>query len=686
VRQSHPLDVLSSLPLVWIAIALSACAATGPPPLAPEEQAAAQEQYEQVQELMAVDAGTATEALERFLRDWPGSELADDAALELGRRAVAAGEPERAARHLVWATRMHPRGDRNDEVQLLLAEVERDRGHIESAYRTAARIRVSRLPVDQRHRVHVLLAGLAGARGEHGLSLRWWARAHGSAPDQPGRDAVDAAIDVQVAGLSRAELERALDALEGRFPALRLELRSAELALDDGDVDRARRHLQEGGRLEGTALEKERLAALSDRLASFGASGPSAAELPSFAEIDAVPSAAGARGTIGVVLPLSGTFSGFGEECLRGVLLAAGVFGGDGSESSVRVLVRDTGGTALGAAAAVEDLASQQVSAIVGPLLASEAEAAAATAERERVPLLALTGRDEVARSRPWVFRVGREPRGEIQVLVDHAVRQAGLGRFAIIHPDDAFGRGARDLFWDEVEASGGRVVGVQSYEPGATDFADPIRELVGYGLLTAAEKEALEEREDMLEAARRLPPEEALALREEARAMLGPDEQPLPPIVDFDALFLPDAYDQVTLIAPQLAFHEIGGVRLLGSSGWNHPDLVRIGRGHVEGAIFTETFHPDSEVAYVASFTSGFAEVFGTPPGSLAALSYDAANLVLVQLARGLHARDSLRQALLDVRAYPGVSGIMSMRSDGTAQKRPYLLGVSRRQIHPLD
>ena len=85
-------------------------------------------------------------------------------------------------------------------------------------------------------------------------------------------------------------------------------------------------------------------------------------------------------------------------------------------------------------------------------------------------------------------------------------------------------------------------------------------------------------------------------------------------------------------------------------------------------------------------SFTGGFEAAYGVAPGSLAALSYDAANLVLVQLARGLHERDSLRQALLDVRAYPGVSGVTTMRSDGTAQKRPYLLGVSGRKIRALD
>jgi len=683
--------MLSLVSTLWLAAAVTACAAPGPPPLPPEEAARARAEYENVRQLLAVDAATGTEELERFLRTWPRSELADDAALELARRAFEAGSLDRAARHLVWATRLHPRGDRVDEVHLLLARVERERGHAEAAYRTASRVRLSRLAPAQRHRMHLLLADLAAERGDHGLALRWLSQAHAEAPEPEARAGAVDRIDALLTGLSRRELEAAARELGGRFPAARVHLRLAGLALEAGEADAARRHLQEVAALEVTPAEALRRDALMERLAGVAPPGESAAALPDFHEVapealrpDAV------RGTLGVVLPLSGPFAGFGEECLRGVLLAAGSFGpasGNGSGPGVRVLVQDTQGTAEGAAAAVRRLAHESdASAIVGPLLASEAEAAAAAAEIARVPLLALTGRDAVARGRPHVFRMGRAVRGEIEVLVAHAVESAGLGRFAILYPEDAYGRGTRDLFWDQVEARGGRVVGVQSYDPDATDFADPIRDLIGYRLLTSREKEALEEREDMLDQAKRLPPEEALVLREEARAMLGPEGEPLPPIVDFDALFIPDSYEKVTLIAPQLAFHDAEGARLLGAAGWNHPDLVRIGGEHLEGAIFTETFFPASDVPYVADFTRSFAETYGAPPGSLAALAFDAARLVLAQLARGVDRRSEVRQALLDVRAWPGVSGVTTMRSDGTAQKRPYLLGVQSRSIQALE
>ena len=39
-------------------------------------------------------------------------------------------------------------------------------------------------------------------------------------------------------------------------------------------------------------------------------------------------------------------------------------------------------------------------------------------------------------------------------------------------------------------------------------------------------------------------------------------------------------------LIAPQLTFHEVSGVVLLGTGDWVHEDLVPIGREHVRGSV----------------------------------------------------------------------------------------------------
>jgi ABC-type branched-subunit amino acid transport system substrate-binding protein len=182
------------------------------------------------------------------------------------------------------------------------------------------------------------------------------------------------------------------------------------------------------------------------------------------------------------------------------------------------------------------------------------------------------------------------------------------------------------------------------------------------------------------------MPPERAAELREEAAEITGPGEKPLPPFIDFDALFIPDSHENAALIAPHLAFHEVRGVRLLGPSAWNHPDLVRIGGKHVNGAIFTGDFYPESSYPFVSEFVRRFRETFGEEPSFLAAQGFDAASLLLLQLAGGQQTREEVAGGLLATRAYPGVSGITSVRHDGNAAKRPYLLGVNRGRIVSID
>jgi hypothetical protein len=226
----------------------------------------------------------------------------------------------------------------------------------------------------------------------------------------------------------------------------------------------------------------------------------------------------------------------------------------------------------------------------------------------------------EVTSRRPHVFRLGSNPRIEAELLADYALRELGIRRFAILYPRDAYGTALRGSFWDAVEARGGSVVGVAAYDPDATDFAEPIRHIIGYEFLGAGEQGALATRKALLKRANRMPARQAAELRRQAAKLTGPRGEPLPPFVDFEALFIPDSHENAALIAPHLAFHEVRGVRLLGTSGWNHPDLLKIGGKHMNGAIFTADFYPRSSHPLVTEFLRRFRETFGAEPSSFSA------------------------------------------------------------------
>jgi ABC-type branched-subunit amino acid transport system substrate-binding protein len=725
MRQFHFVGLIL---LVGLALAVHGCAGVGgpEPAVSPEQQRA----YDAAVAMLASDPEATEMALENFLRDHGHSALADDAAEKLAQLALQRSDVERAVFWFNWVLRHYDRGGRADAVRLNLARLELERGHRDAADRALRGLRYRRLSNEQKRVAYRLRVDLAESSVE---KLRWLEQARtliaSTSRDERSLLPVDAEIDALLAGMSREQLERALDQLDRRIPAGRASLYAAAADMNAGDWERATEELAAIEDFELTPADRELLARLTQRLQFHERAPGLDVPLPSFAEVARKPPLAtrGATGTIGVVLPLSGTYARFGQESLRGVLLAARIFepqqlewGEDavradelgrlppvdagydsfGQEQpsdiasaplaqigELRIAVRDSAGDPERAARAVRELArDENAVAIIGPLLFRESEAAARVADEEGIPLLCLTSREEVSRDRPYVLRLRTTPEDELGFLVAYASEQLGAERFAVLYPDDNYGRGMRDRFWQAVGVRGGYVVAAAAYDPTATDFAEPIRRMIGYQLLNAVERKALAERDRFLRRGRRLPPESAALVPELAARITGPDGEPLPPIVDFDALFIPDSHDKIVLIAPQLAFHELTGVQLLGSDGWNHPELLEIAREHVSGAVISALFDVNSPFPFVARFVDDYISTFGVSPNVYSAHGFDAVNLVLVQLAAGVEGSSQLLDAVLETRGYPGVSGVMTLLPDGNARKRPFLLEVRGRGIAPLD
>jgi ABC-type branched-subunit amino acid transport system substrate-binding protein len=583
-------------------------------------------------------------------------------------------------------------------------------------------IRVGRLSAEQKRMFYRLKAELADDRV---VRLRWLATAREAAIEAEAREEslelIDAELQHVVDALSALELLRAADMLRSRTPAGRVALRLAQKHMDAGDYEAAGDELRVARRLDLGEDELQLFEEMSMRMDLYESGRGVDKLLPSFASLaeQQLPSTEGASGVLGVALPLSGPYASYGEESLRGVLLAAGIFdvgsllepvsaepprneweaarasrphvsmGSDPTldEPGIRLVVRDTGGEPGRASAAVRSIAAEDdVVAIVGPLRSKESEAAARAAEDEEIPLLALTTRREVPRDRPNVFRLRTTPEDEVRYLVDYAFEQQGARRFAVLYPEDSYGRGMRDHFWRMVSERGGYLVAASSYDPNATDFGDAIRRMIGFELLTRSERGALREREAFLRRGRRLPPQHAALARQIASDLIGPESEPLPPIVDFDALFIPDGYGKIGLIAPQLAFHELTGVQLLGPGDWYHDDLIEIAQEHVSGAVIAALFDPNSRFPFVATFVDDYRDTFALEPDAYAAHAYDAANLVLVQLAKGRLTREEVRDGIVRTQAYPGASGVISVSPDGNARKRPFLLRVKGSHMVSLD
>ncbi len=605
--------------------------------------------------------------LASFLDRHPDSTLADDAVVPLARLEAKSGATAKSEQRLRDVLRTHPKENRADAARLELAKLLAARGDTEAAWKVAERIQPSLLGDGERRDAYQLLATLARGRGDTTAQLEWLGRLRTVVGDDAVAN-VDREIDAVIAKLSAEELVRAAERLGRRVPATELWLRAGELSLRAGDKSGASQALAEAERLPLQPDEAQQLVRLQALLQS-GRGGPvdrSSPPPPPLSQVEGTENAnpaAHASGSIGVVLPLSGSLAAVAEDVLRGVLLAADTFAGDPNAPGLRVVVRDSAGRPEQAANAVRELGLRgDVGAVVGPLTKEEVEAAGAAAQEVALPLLTLTRHEGVARDRAEVVRFGLTRRMEAEVLADHAVLSLGIGRMAILYPKDEYGREFEALLWQAIEARGARVVSVAGYAPTATDFAAPIRRLLGPQ--SAAPPAATEPLEDP-----------------NAPVSPGP-----PPMLDFDAIFIPDAHDKVALIALQLAASQVHGVKLLGPSGWHNADLLRVAGPTVDGAFFSSGFDPSHPSPLVQDFAARYRAAYGREPTTFAAQGFDAANLVGLQLLNGAKSPAEVRNGLVATERYPGVSGVTSIGADGDARKRPFLLEIHEGRMSSLE
>jgi branched-chain amino acid transport system substrate-binding protein len=354
--------------------------------------------------------------------------------------------------------------------------------------------------------------------------------------------------------------------------------------------------------------------------------------------------------TIGCILPLSGRNAGYGSKALDAVLLAAGVFNG-AKETPIRVVIEDSQSEPAVAGAAVEKLAHAGVTGIIGPLGSLEAAEAAREAQRLKVPILTLTQQEGITGIGDQVFRNFLTAPMQIRTVVQYARADIGLRRFAIFYPDDLYGREMARLFREEVLRKGGEIRKEQSYKTDQTDFGEEIRLLAGIPPMS---------------------PDAAI-----------PPAIPAKPIPDFEAIFIPDSFLRVAMIVPQLVYYDITGIRLLGTSGWDSPELLKTDPEHLQGAIFVDGFFANSFRPEVNAFVESFYMAYGREPDAMEALVYDAAGMAVRLILDGRGGtRNEFRKNLMLVKGYPGVTGRTSFPPSRDAEKDLFVLTVRDGQI----
>jgi branched-chain amino acid transport system substrate-binding protein len=390
-----------------------------------------------------------------------------------------------------------------------------------------------------------------------------------------------------------------------------------------------------------------------------------------------------AKVVVGVVLPLTGKLAATGQKVLQGIQLAYSRLP-QKFRQMIYLNVKDSS-DALGLDKTLSDLAGNpKAVGVLGPLLSDEIKRASVVADSFRIPIFSPTASSAgLVESSPYIFRNALTRKIQAQFLAEYSINTLQLRRFVILHPSESFGEELKDEFLKAVEAFGGEIVGIASYDRSQTDFKNQIFELGGIAdddLIQITRKQLLgnQEQEDFSNSAVLSRPRVDM----EHWSGDGIENLKISLELGYDAMFIPGVYDKVGLIIPQLAFYNIEKISLLGAKGWNSPELIKMGGKFLKSVYFVDGFFSESHDIRVSSFVNLFEATYGESPSKFSAQAYDAAGIFFKSIMSGADNRLKLRESLIKVKNYPGVTGETSILESGESEKRIFTLTVKRKKI----
>lgn len=579
----------------------------------------------------------AYELFSDFVSRFAGSSMVDDAYFKMGEIALSKGDYDAAAENFQKIIVDHVGSSFLLDAKYKLALAYFKKGNYKDSIQSLESLLAFSLDEGRQVAVMTTIADCYLNLGRNKDSLHWYAKALGLDPE----DGLRAKIEKRVVSVVEKRIKAdELMGLASEFddPFVGAYIRYALIIkkVDAGSYDEAKMEIQSFiGETDSETLKlkgREALELIVQRMD---------------VKFD----------TIGCILPLTGRYATYGEKLLKGVQLAAGIFSSE-EGLPINLIIKDSKGDPEEAARLVDELVDEdKVIAIVGPLLSKVAEATALRSQERGVPLMALSQKSGIPDIGNYIFRNFVTSKLQTRTLAEYTIKELGIKRFAIMYPKDLYGEEMMSLFWNDALLLGAEVVGIEGYEKTQYDFGREIKRLVGMDKVDKKEEEEKEEYEKTV------------------------------PIVDFDAVFIPDSYSKAAAIIPQFAYNDIVGIKFFGPSSWNSPKLVKMGEKYVRGTIFTDGFYADSSYENAKEFVLNYESVFGGKPGTMEAQSYDSTRMLVSLIKSGdARSRVEMKNALLMMSNFEGATGRTTITDSGDVEKKLFVLTVNREGIVEAD
>ena len=179
--------------------------------------------------------------------------------------------------------------------------------------------------------------------------------------------------------------------------------------------------------------------------------------------------------TIGVITPLTGQLSNFGEGTKNSVKLAIDEINSKGgiNGQKVNLIIEDSPcDTQSAVNAATKLIEIDKVNFIIGPLCSSELLAIAPIVEKSKTLILSPSATSpDITNAGDYVFRNTPSDDLRAEIFANYIYNEARVNELAIIYPIDNVAIDYVKFFEETFESLGGKIIGKESYQKNSVDF-----------------------------------------------------------------------------------------------------------------------------------------------------------------------------------------------------------------------
>ena len=339
---------------------------------------------------------------------------------------------------------------------------------------------------------------------------------------------------------------------------------------------------------------------------------------------------------IGAILPLTGDAAKYGIWAQHGMRMAVDEVNRNGgiNGAKLKLEIQDSKANPFLALNAMQFFLITSRPIAIFTALTSVCNELIPITEKEKTILFANSTLPGITEKGKYVFRNVTNLSGDISAAVEYCVKNLGGKPVGIIWRNDDFGIWGGKKFKELYESKGGQVTASESFEPDTNDFTTHITKL-----------------------AKRKP--------------------------DIIYIF---AYSEAGIFIKQA--RELGYKwQFVGITTPGDPEVGRIAGDALNGAIFTESaFDPNANKESIMAYQAEYQKRYGENSEVWAATFYDAVKIFALAVEKGGTDPDKLRDTLIGVRDYPGISGNTTFLPNGDVVKPVNIKIIKNGKPHQIE